>query len=599
MMDQKIEKRKTKIAVIDTNVDLNHDIFKDYYINVEGNYLYNRPSGHGTAVCGIIAKNSVHSEIVVFQIFQDDSSDVSMELLIKTLEYILEDGSYQIVNISNGVIVTSEVKRLYKVCAELYKNNTYIVSAYDNSSIMTYPACFDCVIGVDNSEEMHNKNDYIWNDNSPVNISGYAGVQRVAWTDNKYVIASGSSFLCPLITAIVSEALYNGKQVKEILSEKAKKCIYQNSQEMEQVPFEIYKGIIFPYNKEMHAIARFNSMLKWEVYGVYDIKYSSNLGKIPNEFFEKRDSFRVKNYEEIVWNSDFDTIIIGHIKKIREILGNDMVRELVNNAIKNNKNIYTYDRFVADCFENLLRFSSNSTSKCYYPTPKIGNIKGSFWGKMWIPSLPIIAVMGTNSKQGKYTLQLQMKQYFENIGYKIAHLSTEPNGWLLGSSAVFHFGDNNLRNISEKDYILYINQIIHNIDNEDKYDLILTGSQSNTIPQNVFIGEDLTVAQNAFLHGMAPDGVILSTSPEDDIEYIVRTVNHIESYVNTKVIGIVIFPMEKFVASNGQINIKSINGTDRMQRRIYELQNRFSGLVLELGETTASILSEEIIKFLS
>ena len=54
------------------------------------------------------------------------------------------------------------------------------------------------------------------------------------------------------------------------------------------------------------------------------------------------------------------------------------------------------------------------------------------------------------------------------------------------------------------------------------------------------MGDNITVAQSAFLQGTAPDAVILTVSPEDDISYIFRTINHIEAYVNTKVVAVVI-----------------------------------------------------------
>ena len=43
--------------------------------------------------------------------------------------------------------------------------------------------------------------------------------------------------------------------------------------------FEIKKAIVFPFNKEMHSLARFSDLLNFEILDFYDTKFSGNMGK--------------------------------------------------------------------------------------------------------------------------------------------------------------------------------------------------------------------------------------------------------------------------------------------------------------------------------
>lgn len=47
-------------------------------------------------------------------------------------------------------------------------------------------------------------------------------------------------------------------------------------------------------------------------------------------------------------------------------------------------------------------------------------------------STPVLAVCGTSSKQGKFTLQLELRKRFCEMGYKVGQIGTEPNSLLLG-----------------------------------------------------------------------------------------------------------------------------------------------------------------------
>lgn len=205
-----------RIAVVDTNVEVKNKVFNNYNISIcdvtNRKYI---PCGHGTAVCGIIAKNAPDSRIDVFPIFENEYSLVEIGDLVEVLKYILESKCYDIVNLSNGIITSDCINELKHVCDQLKDEGTLVISAYDNTSMMSYPACFDSVIGVDGENSIHNIEAYYWLNNSPVNIMGYSRQRRVAWVGNKSAIGVGNSYLCSQITAFAANYL-NGNNVNDI-----------------------------------------------------------------------------------------------------------------------------------------------------------------------------------------------------------------------------------------------------------------------------------------------------------------------------------------------------------------------------------------------
>ncbi len=245
------------IAVVDTNVEIENRIFDNYNICI-CDYAKKQypPCGHGTAVCGIIAQNAPDSQIDVFPIFESEYCLVEAETLIETLEYILHKGKYDIVNLSNGIVMSDCVKELEYICNCLRSAGVLIISAYDNLPLMTYPACFHSVIGVDGKSNIYKAESYYWIDDSPINIFGYSGQRRVAWIGNKPSIVAGNSYLCPQITALAANYLEENdvSKIESIFRQKAEKIICDKNLSCKSPDFAISRAIIFPYNKEMHAL---------------------------------------------------------------------------------------------------------------------------------------------------------------------------------------------------------------------------------------------------------------------------------------------------------------------------------------------------------
>lgn len=215
-------------------------------------------------------------------------------------------------------------------------------------------------------------------------------------------------------------------------------------------------------------------------------------------------------------------------------------------------------------------------------------------GKLYTISKPVVGVFGTSKQQGKFTLQLLLRAYMSELGYKIGQLGSEPQSLLFGFDYVFPFGYESNITMGYDVMIPILNYYMHLIDMKD-VDLIIVGSQAGTAPQsfeNIMYFND---HQIDFLCGTLPDAVILSINYHDSIEYIQRTIYLIESLVDCKVIALCIFPLgyenewDLMMDNKKAIDIDSLsafknNVSKKVRRPVFILgeENTIENIILEI-----------------
>mgnify|MGYP003305124490 CR=1 FL=1 len=235
----------------------------------------------------------------------------------------------------------------------------------------------------------------------------------------------------------------------------------------------------------------------------------------------------------INWN-EFDTLIIGHTRDLFNniIKSNSMLNLLLSQAAALNKNVFSFDQFTQP-FKTVPSFISPPVFQEYAPLP---------FGKLYHISKPVLAVFGTSSQQGKFSLQLTLRKKLSSLGYKVGQLGTEPTSYLFGMDECAHFGyDSDLKPVGFE-FVSLINSLLNNISSQD-IDIIVTGCQSATLLTNEGNLAYYPIQQINFLLGTLPDAVILVVNPDDEEKTIDDTISFIESCVETKVISIVVFPM--------------------------------------------------------
>lgn len=209
--------KKIRVVVIDSGVNTSHRLINENKLSgisiqreddkVCINKNYTDIIGHGTAICGILSKHEYINEIFMLRIY-NNKLETDIETLLFALNYVKNNIECDIINMSLGVKYYNN--ELEKTCMEITNKGIIIVSAFDNGGAMSFPAAFDCVVGVDTTYECRKVEEFIYVESSPVNILAKGGYHRVAWVNPEIIINQGSSFSCAYITSIIAKILSKG-----------------------------------------------------------------------------------------------------------------------------------------------------------------------------------------------------------------------------------------------------------------------------------------------------------------------------------------------------------------------------------------------------
>lgn len=530
------------IAIIDSGTKDYENITKGYNFRVKGDNEiiiennFHDTYGHGTAVYSIIKKNNEECNYYIFKVI-DQNDTIDEKIICTALEYIFNNLDIDIINMSLGTVSLSD-DRMYNICKRLYDKGVILVSAFDNEGAISYPAAFDCVIGVDGSDLCRKVDDFIFYEDKILNVAAKGGMQRVKWCEPDNIIVKGSSFACAHATNKIVNIYKNGiksfEEILEYFKSIAIQIIAYEEKEEKVFEYKIDRAVIFPFNKEMHNFVRYPELLDFKVMEVYDTKYSSNVGRKTTDVMIDKSvkEYCIKNIDDIKWDL-FDTLVIGHTEKLLSYIGKEnIVDSLIKEAINRGKNIYSFDRIDKAEYKN---------DNIYFPAVIDKYLPPLREGKLFYINKPVLGIFGTSSKQGKFTLQLELRKRLIDEGYQVGQLGTEPNALLFGLDCVYPVGYNRMVCLDEEEQIRYLNYKMNEI--ADGNDLIIVGSQSGTVPYEYKNTSYYTYKQVNFLMATNPDAVVLCINYYDEINYIRRSINVIEQLGECKVLGLVVFPM--------------------------------------------------------
>lgn len=587
-----------KVVVVDSGICTLHSYFKNRMIttlecfNGEIKNGGEDEFGHGTAISGIIARSDENIHIISIKIrgIEQGIDEVS---LINVLQYINTIDDVNIVNLSLGVNVCEHYNELYASCKALTDKGIIIISAFDNTGSISYPAAFDNVIGVISGNLCRRTSDFEYVDDNIVNVAAYGNTQRVAWTTPQYMMIAGNSFACAHVTSKAIEFIKNGIVTKEnLLNEFSNIAIYKhqnnyNSLKSSNDSLSISKAILFPFNKEMHSLVRYSDLLSFEIVDIYDTKYTATIGRTTCDLLNDNDvkEHVIKNIDGVNWD-DFDTIILGHISELITYGDNrSRIEDFIKKAVERNKQIYSFDDISKQNIKH---------DKIFCPKVVDQNLPLNRFGMLYRISKPVVGVFGTSSRQGKFTLQLKIRQILLKNGYDVGQIGTEPTSLLYGMDYVYPMGYNSTVEISGFDSIRYLNNIVNELCMRKK-DIIIVGSQSGTIPYDTGNIVQYTIPQIDFLLGTCPDCVVLCINPFDNMDYIKRTIAFIESVIDSKVIAVVVFPVTIDASWQGHFGKKKEITSEEFQSLKVTLENETNISVYRLGREEDMIRLVELV----
>lgn len=570
-----------KIGIIDSGIDSNHSKLIDCEISgvcffYEGEVIrssedFSDKIGHGTACASIIHKLMPRAELVAIKIFQNELV-ANEKLMHVAIEWCLKN-EIRLINLSLGIQTSSPNEKLTEIVNLAYNKGVILVSAaHNNIQFECYPAFYPNVFGVYSAKTI-NKLQYGFIANSPIEFLAKGSIQRVAWKDNSYTIATGTSYACAHFTGIVAKKISEFKHLQ--ISELKQALIDQSDSELKPIyavnrRTKLIASSILPENTDILAKKIFikeerNSWIKNIALFPISEKEINTLLEYPEyckysvaKKFDYARTLKVKGKDDVLYRlpkegeyENFDTGVIGYFHDHLFEANVKYGFELLNILLEANKNLFVFDHRLYNIIRsNIKNKFSFYTGHLYIPEiSKVMLEEVLHFRYLPNPKVPILAVIGTSNRQGKFTAQLRIKTILETEGYKVSFLSTEPHGELLGADFSFPYGFMSTVNIDRDNWSIFLRTMVKGLIHYNKPDILITGIQGGIVPR-AYSSEPLgnETKSSDFLYGIQPDIVICAINPQDTLEQIRDAVNCAKIFTSAKNIFYFMTPWErKFV----------------------------------------------------
>ncbi len=576
-----------KLAIIDRGVEKTHRRLENATISgitIEKNQLkdfviiedkFCDIDGHGTAIASIIHKINPNVHLVAIKLLGPENV-ITEDLLAEGISYCSKIPDIELINVSMGIPTNNPSQALVKACDEAIKSGKVIVAAsHPFPDKKCYPAAFPLVFGVATGL-VKSKMNYKYLGKGAVNVLAKGTTQRIAWKENSFRIGAGTSYATAHFCALLSHKMNSNGNFKR--TNLIKKVIEDSDNEIEELNYlknyevqvvddilsetkkneaiSLYKPFsnisfakkvaMFPYTeKENSTIVNFRNNIPLEIVAYID--YPRSFSKI-NGFQLGDDSLNDKIIKRNLVNRDyeiFDTLIVGYYLDqtydINVIFGN----KIVYKCIQLNKNFILWDKNVYFFIKKIIKKNYPGYSGTIYFQSVDLEMDTYIKQFRFLPevNVPVIGVIGTGSKQGKVTTQLRIKEILQNSGYKVSHLSTEPQGAVLGANFSFPYGYKSSVQLKQELWPSFVETTMRLIQEANKPNIIVSGIQGGLLPRATVNPKHKYLLNSLnFIVSLKPDGIVCAINPMDDIDLIKKTIETLKSFVRFRLLFFVITP---------------------------------------------------------
>ncbi len=545
-------------------------------------------AGHGTACAGIIRRKAPKAELYSVRIF-DESLQADSRLLVAAIEWALEEGM-DLINLSLGTTEATYRDALERVCRQAADQNIILIAAEHEEGRESYPAHLPQVIGV-GSGKVLGLYQYHYRPEETIECIARGDAQRLCWLEPPEIMTAGTSFAAPHITglvALIREAYPEAdlEQVRQLLQAHARPEAVPHSAPKPVAPPEaedsfawIRKAALYPYNKEMHALMRGRDLLDFEIVGIGDPIGKGLTGKdagkaigLPPVGFQVAPRL-------VAALQGADTLILGYVDELSRIRKKDILRETVQMALDQGVHVFSLLALPGERYADLYEQAEAKGLKLYYPALSAKEAQQTLAAASSYPEVdvPVIAVLGTSSQQGKFTLQLALRRRLMELGYRVGQLGTEHHAALFGMDCAFPMGYAASIEMPLDYYAPYLDAKMRQINQRKSPHLILAGSQSGTVPYNVSESETHTLSTVAFLMGVKPDACLLVVNSIDTDDYIQDTIDGIRALCHAPTLLLAMSDKEKHVReAYGRTSIKPRPMSEENSRhKLRHLEQKF------------------------
>jgi len=433
-----------KLAVIDSGIDPSHpgvgEVAGGVRIQISdlGERIYSDDctdcAGHCTACAGIIRQKVPDVSIYSVRIF-DVSLMADGRSLVAAIQWCI-DNKMNVVNLSLGTTDVTFKDTLREICRKAFGANVILVAAESNDGQESYPAVFEEVLGVTGGP-IYEPDGFYYRANQPVECVARGNEQPVCWLDGKRIMAAGTSFAAPHITAIVAGLLKANpkssiQDIRYLLITKALKeqtnshitslQAHPGSLDLVQDDYSwIKKAALYPYNKEMHSLVRYRDLLGFQLAGVGDPAGKGMVGKDAGEVIDEETvHLRIRpNIRQIIKGAD--TLILGYVDQLARIRERDLLREYVEMALDEGCHVFCFQELERGVYPGLYDLADKKGLHIAYPHIQPEEVVQAVRNSKSLPSVdvPVLSVMGASSQQGKFTLQLALRRMLIREGYRV------------------------------------------------------------------------------------------------------------------------------------------------------------------------------------
>ena len=481
-----------KIGVIDTGIDLRHCRFE--HMRVESTALAEDDSGdiitcaetedeegHGTGIASIILRHAPAAALKVVKLTARNKK-ISGKLLTAAIRLLADDEEIRIINVSMGIRTNAPPTELKQACERAAAKGIVIVaSAYYLYNELCYPAHFNTVFGVGQGI-VKTKSEFRFLENRWADVIAKGGFQRVAVPGNGFKFSTGTSLATAHFTGIISKSYLAGEwkdrsslrgwlrthSVAAVMSFTGHDQLLDSHDHPEtsdiapvellkhlNLPAFMKKAAIFPFEeKEMRTIVEFTEKMTCDLSLAISYPRPLKLEQSIALLQKKNIPYTMQWLTDEEFDS-FDTLVVGYFLEKAADHNAHYGYNLIRECVRRGKHFVVWDRIAY----KLIRSVADEAGDAYKGTVYLNGFNAADRSLLYravdtavVRTPSVCVIRNLRKKQGKFTTQMILKELLEDEGYSVAHISTEPQGVLLGADITFPIGHNDTVAIDLKDW---------------------------------------------------------------------------------------------------------------------------------------------------